>query len=376
MSKRSVVALMLSMFLITTSMGIANPVVPLYAKDLGATYTDLGLIGVAWSAPYCLFPVLAGLWSDRIGRLKVFLVGVLTSVAVPLLLLASKSPLDIAFVRLFHGVGLSFLWVPGEALISDVTKEYERARYLGLFNASWAMGYFIGPMISAFTIERVGYAGIFWTSLYVGLVSPLALLLAEGDVKPSQTAEGGVASRIKKALSKSTALYLVVTSSSIVISIIYSVYPAYLRELCLTDSEVSLVVGVVAAMRAAGFWSATVIPGLSERRAVYLGLSLQTIASFFIIFVRNFSSAALAVAMAGYAIGVLVPASTSAISRTLGKEFGLPLGVMESMFGVGWVVGPGIGGVLADCFSWAPSPYLFMALVSIASLAYFIARSR
>jgi len=56
MSKRNVVALTSSMFLITTSMGIANPVVPLYAKDLGATYIDLGLIGVAWSAPHCFFP--------------------------------------------------------------------------------------------------------------------------------------------------------------------------------------------------------------------------------------------------------------------------------------------------------------------------------
>jgi len=81
-------------------------------------------------------------------------------------------------------------------------------------------------------------------------------------------------------------------------------------------------------------------------------------------------------AMAGYAIGVLVPASTSAISRTLGREFGLPLGMMESMFGIGWVVGPGVGGVLADYSSWSPSPYLFMALVSATSLAYFVARSR
>jgi len=289
MSKRSVAALTLSMFLITTSMGIANPAVPLYAKDLGATYTDLGLIGVAWSAPYCLFPVLAGLWSNKVGRLKVFLVGVLTSIVVPLLLLASRSPLDIALVRLFHGVGLSFLWVPGEALISDVTKEDERARQLGLFNASWAMGYFIGPTISASIVERVGYAGVFWTSFYVGLASPLVLLLAEGDVKPGRTAGGDVVSRVKEALSKGSALYLAVTSSSIVISIIYSVYPAYLRELRFTDSEVSLVVGAVAAARAAGFWSTTVIPGLSERRAVYFGLSLQTMASLFMVLARDFA---------------------------------------------------------------------------------------
>jgi len=357
-------------------MGIANPVVPLYAKDLGATYTDLGLIGVAWSAPYCFFPVLAGLWSDRIGRLKVLLVGISTSIVVPLLLLISKSPLDIALVRLFHGVGLSFLWVAGEALISDVTKEEERARHLGLFNASWAMGYFIGPMVSALTIERVGYAGVFWLSFYASLASPLVLLLAEGDVKPSRSAEGKIVDHVKEALSKASSFYLAVIASSIVMSIIYSVYPAYLRELRFTDSETSFVVGVVAAARAAGFWSATVAPGLSEKRAVCLGLSLQVIASLLIVLAHGLVFAALAAAVAGYAIGVLVPASTSAISRTLGGEFGLLLGIMESMFGVGWIVGPGVGGFLADYTSWSPSPYIFMALVSAISLAYFIARSR
>jgi len=376
MSKRSVVALTLSMFVITTSMGIANPVVPLYAKELGATYTDLGLIGVAWSAPYCLFPILAGLWSDRVGRLKVFFVGALMSLVVPLLLSASKSPLDIALVRLFHGVGLSFLWVTGEALISDVTREEERIRHMGLFNASWAMGYFIGPIISASTIERVGYVGIFWTSFYVGLASPVMLLLAREEIRPIRSTRGDVAGRVREALSRGSAFYLAAIASSIVASIIYSIYPAYLRELRFTDSEVSVIIGVVAAARVAGFWSTTVISGFSEKRAVYLGLSLQVVASFIVISARDLTSAALAVAMAGYAIGVLAPASASAISKTLGRESGLPLGIMESMFGVGWVVGPGVAGILADYTSWSLSPYLFMALVSMATLAFFVTRSR
>ena len=55
MSRRGVVSLAASMFVISTSMGIANPIVPLYAEKLGASYTDLGLIGVAWSAPTAFF---------------------------------------------------------------------------------------------------------------------------------------------------------------------------------------------------------------------------------------------------------------------------------------------------------------------------------
>ncbi|MEM4647169.1 MAG: hypothetical protein QXQ03_02170 [Candidatus Nezhaarchaeales archaeon] len=45
---------------------------------------------------------------------------------------------------------------------------------------------------------------------------------------------------------------------------------------------------------------------------------------------------------------------------------------MEAMFGIGWVVGPGVGGFLADFTTWDPAPYLFMSFASFAALLCFI----
>lgn len=372
MPDRSITALTLSMFIITTSMGIANPIVPLYAKKLGATYTDLGLIGVAWSAPYCIFPILAGMWSNRVGRLKLFLVGIVMSTIVPPLLLISSSPIHIALLRLFHGVGLSFLWAPGEALISDVTKGDERARYLSFFSASWAMGYFLGPLLSALIVERMGYEGVFWLSFLVGVVSPFMLLLAGGDVRPKYFVKESAPQLIRKAIIEGLPLYVVATTSSIVIAIIYSIYPAYLSKLTFTDAEVSTIISIIAATRALGFWSISFMSRLKEKNVISLGLLLQVIASFLAMYAQDYVLVALSMAVMGYAIGMQTPSVTSAISRILKGEVGLPIGVMESMFGVGWVVGPGIGGFLADLTLWDAAPYTFMSFVSAASLFYFV----
>ncbi|MEM2214133.1 MAG: MFS transporter [Candidatus Nezhaarchaeales archaeon] len=376
MSRRIIFALMFSMLIITTSMGIANPIVPLYAKKLGATYTDLGLIGIAWSAPYCIFPVLAGMWSNKVGRLRLFLVGILMSTIVPLLLLASSSPLHIALLRLFHGIGLSFLWAPGEALISDVTRKEERARFLGFFSASWAAGYFLGPLLGALIVEQAGYEGVFWLSFLVGVTSPFTLLLAGGDVKPRYVVKRGISQLVRKAVVEGLPLYVVAITSSMVIAIIYSIYPAYLSKLTFSDAEISTMMSIIAATRALGFWSISLPSRLKEREVIIIGLSSQVIASFLVAYSQDYVLVALSMAIMGYAIGLQMPPVTSATSRILEGEVGLPIGIMEAMFGVGWVIGPGVGGILADLASWDLAPYLFMSFVSLASLLYFvIARS-
>lgn len=372
MAKRGVVALATSMFVISTSMGIANPIVPLYAEKLGATYTDLGLIGVAWSAPYIVFPVLAGMWSDKIGRLRCFLVGVLTSTIVPLLLLLSSSPLHIALTRLFHGIGMSFLWAPGEAFISDVTSEEERTRYLGFFNASWALGFFLGPMMSALIVDEVGYVGVFLLSFSVGVFSAPILLAAKEPSGVKQRAQVGVLKQVKKAVARGLPFYVVITASSIVLAIVYSLYPAYLSDMALSDSEVSTIIGILAAARALGFWSMGVVPHLNELKAIAAGLAMQVAASLLIVEACGFLPVALIIALIGYAAGIQIPCATSLISKKLRREVAVSLGVLESMFGVGWVIGPGIGGFLADYTSWSGAPYVFMGLVSLASLAYFL----
>ncbi|MCS7140206.1 MAG: MFS transporter [Candidatus Nezhaarchaeota archaeon] len=374
--QRIVVALILSIFIICTSMGIVNPVVPIYAEKLGATYTDLGLIGVAWSLPYCIFPILAGMWSNRIGRLRSFLIGVVTCTIVPMLFTISSSLLHIALTRLLHGFGMSFLWAPGEALISDVTNEDERAKYLGLFNASWSLGYFLGPIVCALVIDEVGYFGVFWLSFIIGIPSIFIIILLREDVKAGQSIGGGLLlQQFKRVFVVGSHLYVAIISSSVVLAMIYSIYPAYLSGLSFSDSEISMFIGILAATRALGFWSISIMRRINERKLIISYLLLQTVTSILVIEARDFSSIAVVMALMGYATSVQIPVIMSMVSRLLKGEVGLPIGVMEAMFGFGWVMGPGIGGFFADYTSWDGAPYLVMSLISALSLIFFALQS-
>ena len=67
--------LYISIFVISLSIGMFSPLVPLYAQRLGASYFDLGIIGVAWSVPYIILPAIIGALADKVGRRAFFLVG-------------------------------------------------------------------------------------------------------------------------------------------------------------------------------------------------------------------------------------------------------------------------------------------------------------
>ncbi len=55
-------------FLFSLGFGITIPAVPLLARDLGAKYLGIGIIGVAYGLSYTILAVPLGRVSDRIGR--------------------------------------------------------------------------------------------------------------------------------------------------------------------------------------------------------------------------------------------------------------------------------------------------------------------
>jgi DHA1 family multidrug resistance protein-like MFS transporter len=68
MEKRTLVILILALFIAVLGVGIIAPIIPIYATDLGATGVTLGLMIAAFSISRgALQPVVGGL-SDRQGR--------------------------------------------------------------------------------------------------------------------------------------------------------------------------------------------------------------------------------------------------------------------------------------------------------------------
>jgi len=151
--------------------------VPVYAAQIGASHTDLGLIttiNLGCSSAGSLMSV----WlSERLGYRATIIWGALliggSLFAIPFIL---QVPALMA-LQISYGLGRGILMTILMALsIRDVSHEH-RATAMGIFQAIYSIGMLAGPLVSGFLGDRLGLSSVFSLAASVSiLVAALALL--------------------------------------------------------------------------------------------------------------------------------------------------------------------------------------------------------
>lgn len=128
--------------------GIVLPILPLYARDLGASPATIGALVASFSLMQVVFSPLWGRVSDRWGRKPVLIVS-LVGTAVGSLLTGLAGSLWLLFAgRILDGISGASVSV-AQAAVTDVAAPRERARLLGLLGAAFGVGFVVGPALGA-----------------------------------------------------------------------------------------------------------------------------------------------------------------------------------------------------------------------------------
>ncbi|ACF46330.1 MAG: tetracycline resistance MFS efflux pump [Prosthecochloris sp.] len=160
MKKSPLVILFLTVLLDLIGFGIVLPLLPTYAKDLGASPLMIGFIAAVYSSMQFIFSPLWGKLSDVIGRRPVMLGSILlASISYVFFSQATTIPLLI-LARGMSGMGSANI-AAAQAYITDVTDSQGRSKAMGMLGAAFGIGFIIGPLIGGFLktnfgIEMVG----------------------------------------------------------------------------------------------------------------------------------------------------------------------------------------------------------------------------
>lgn len=148
--------------LMGTSVGIAKITASLYAIELGASASQLGLIAGGQMVGTLVMSVPIGFLVDHYGPTRLFVIGSLMAglayAAVPLV--ASPAFLLGCIVAVSFFMPLRF--------VSLNTVFFEQIRHLGEAKAGWYRGthmsgmFLIGPMLAVALIGALGFAGTWW----------------------------------------------------------------------------------------------------------------------------------------------------------------------------------------------------------------------
>jgi predicted MFS family arabinose efflux permease len=145
---------MLGLFLIM-------PVLSLFAEQLeGSTPSLIGMAIGVYGISQALLQIPFGILSDRLGRKKIIIIGLLIFMVGSVVAALSTNIYGVLIGRAIQGAGA--IAAPIMALVADLTQEVHRTKAMALIGLSIGVSFGIaitaGPVIAGF----IGVHGIFW----------------------------------------------------------------------------------------------------------------------------------------------------------------------------------------------------------------------
>ncbi len=180
MKNKALAVLFLTIFLDLMGFGLIIPILPTYAKTLGATDAMVGLLGTSFSIMQFMFASFWGGLSDRYGRRPIMLISIAIMI-VAYVLFANATVLWLLFAtRMLKGFGAANLSV-AQAYISDVVPKENRTKAFGIIGAAFGLGFIFGPSIGGVLNEYYGVQGVGYFAAALGVVNLLSAYFFLGE---------------------------------------------------------------------------------------------------------------------------------------------------------------------------------------------------
>ncbi|PKU26100.1 MFS transporter [Telmatospirillum siberiense] len=171
--------------------------IPTLISLWGMSKGQAGILGTAVLIMAALGGWLAGMLSDRIGRVRVLQITILWFSAFTFLSGLTNSFWELLAARSLQGIGFGGEWAVGSVLISEAISPRVRGRVVGAIQAGWAIGYGIAVLISTVLFSLLP-ADLAWrVFFFIGLLPALLVLWIRRNIqdaaifRESRQATGG-----------------------------------------------------------------------------------------------------------------------------------------------------------------------------------------
>ncbi|MEQ8705316.1 MAG: MFS transporter [Phaeodactylibacter sp.] len=359
MKQSPLLVLFVTIFIDLLGFGLIIPILPIYANELGASGTVIGLVAASFSFMQFLVAPFWGNLSDRKGRRPILLISIFIT-GLGYLIFAHAGSLILLFTaRIVAGIGSANIST-AQAYISDTTPPDKRAKAFGIIGAAFGLGFIFGPPLGGFLkgnfgIEYVGYVAAALSALNLLMAY---FLLGESLKEPKSTSGPlfeNPLSDFRYGLSKPVVNELLIINFIFITAfslMTVSVTLLWEEHYGLNEEQVGYTfafLGVITAIVQGGLvgWASRTF---GDRTLLITGYVLMFIGLTSLPFVPVqyfIPLELLAIVFIALANGALTPTITSLLSKSSSeKEQGRILGLGQSVGSLGRVVGPFLGGWL------------------------------
>jgi MFS family permease len=364
------------------------PLLPFYAKTMGAGGFIVGMLVASFSIAQLLMAPVWGRLSDHYGRRPALIVG-MTASAIAYVVFAYADSLWLLFLsRLVQGAGGGTVSVI-QAYVADALEPKDRAKGLGWLSAATNAGVALGPLLGAFAL-RWGTSG---PGLLAAGLSVINIVFAWKFLVESRDMIEAAAVRSKPRVPGRSrhAIALVVTHPNEPASRLIWIYAIAIGAFQGSTAILALFLAARFGVteKTIGFFFAYIgvlsvvtralilgpaVDRFGEARLSRLGLALLSIGLALLPFIHpaanpvlTYLPLALAVALIPLGTAFTFPCVTSLLSRVVpSSERGLYMGVQQTFGGAARVIFPVVYGFLFDRVMGLP--FLLAAVLVAATI--------
>ena len=360
-------------FLVAVGFGIVAPALPLFAKEFGVGNLAAGAVISVFALMRFVSALGAGRLADRIGERLVLGIGIGIVAVSSLLAGLAQSYTQLVVLRGAGGVGSAMFTVSSVALLLRVVAPDQRARAAGAATAGFLVGGITGPAFGGPLAAWSLRAPFFVYAFTLTLAGTLALVaLRHSSLRALEQARTEAEPMPLKTAFRSRAYQAAIANNFFngwaLFGLRVSLVPVYVVEgLKLGAQWTGWGLLVSAAVQAVLLLPAGRLADSRGRKPfLLLGACLSLASMVLLAAVETPPAYLLSMALFGAGSAFIGTAGSGVVGDVIHGRGGKPVAAFQMASDAGAFIGPLVGGLLADDYSFAVA---FGATAAIAAVA-------
>ncbi|MEA4952995.1 MAG: MFS transporter [Aminivibrio sp.] len=375
--RKILTVLSLSMFCAMLGIGIIAPVLPLYAKRLGASGLAIGTIIGAFSFSRSGGMLISGELAERMNRKVLLLAGLAFYALASVAYTFASTTESLIAIRIGHGIGSAMVVPITMAIGAEVVPKGKEGLFFGSLQGALFLGVGSGPLLSGLLAETIGFNAPFYamTSLTV-LSMILVFRFLPGNLPSGRGSETlcGLRSVFQAILTDHEMLvvFFFQFCSAMCRGVLVMMIPLLASDIRLSLSEIGFVVSLNSLSTGVlQRFSGRLADNLHKHRLILAGGLISAVTLLGLPNLRTPWSLSIASVVFGVGHAFASP-SLAAMAAARGKTYGSGriMGLFNIAFSLGMTTGPVVVGILLDHTGKGLPFYLLSAALLLSAYPF------
>lgn len=165
--------------------GIAWGLLPLYYAAAGLSIVEIGVLAAVYPAVWAIAQIGTGAWSDRVGRKRLIVAGMLIQALAIGVIAAGSAFATWLVAGIGLGIGTALVYPTLLAAVADVAEPAWRGSAVGVYRLWRDLGFAVGAIVAGAVADVAGVASAIWVVAIVTAASGFVVFVRMRETLPA-----------------------------------------------------------------------------------------------------------------------------------------------------------------------------------------------